>query len=1155
MSLLAPTALAAADHGTPGELISNGSASFTDTWDRMLERDRSDPASLPSPMPPRLTDYIVNTGFDGINLQDQYAISSWATPPGPSGAIGPNHFVEVTNGSVAIYARNGARLSHVALHSFFTVAGTPFPRNGTTYARVLYDTRSSRWFASCLELGDPVHTENEIILAVSRTLDPTGTWDKYVIYAGVPSSGGPTFWTYYANLGVDDNGVYFGVGIDPSSGDKFAKIVATPKANLIAPSPSLGTVYQWSGITDMWMIQPAHNVDGSSYGGAWFVGCSMAVWANIEYRTLIWPGGPPLLSATSELATAVYYSLANVLANQIGDPFDDPSIRVGDDRLQTAVVRNSHLWTCRTVGLSPDSYGNGTRSGCEWFEIEATTSAAAVVQSGRLCAYSGTFYNYFCPSLSANALGHAVMAFNWSSPGTCPGVWACRRDPADAAGTMSPMFAVKEGQGRYLGYYWGPCSATTVDPNDNVSFWTVHEYGTNIDEYIWGTWIGKIYVQPELLGNDSPASFIDVPSEYRFSINHSHWAAVGLKPQIGDHSLKASAHADMSSPYAASSQPGTAIDFVTANGCIWGNDTHYVQVHGGSNPDTHTIEAESEAADLVLGSTVTGKRLAASEILDLYQASLTAGTKYTVVVDLLNGTANAGVFVYPPSILGGGRGAASWSAYSAPAGMDETLTFTPTQSGIHGIVVTNHNTGFSDYKLAIGPTPANDECDSAVTIASLPYTVAQDTRFATTAWNDPSLACGSATIPKQAHSVWYKVTPSQSKLMTADTFASDYNTVLAVHTGSCGSFATIACNDDSVGTTSQVSWSATAGTTYYVEIAAFGGEFSGNLNLHVKYVPTPTNDQCSGAIQLSDPDDAQTVDTTGATTTGDPTPSCGPIYNSVWYKIRPMTTGVVVVSTRGTPFDTIVAAYSGVCGTLSEFWCNNDAIGSGGTYSALAFGVRAGRTYYIQVGGASAGAAGALSLQCHAGPTNSTVGAVKNAAPGSRVAICDEPISAVFPGRTYVEEYNRSSGVAVEQTGLAPGTVVTVIGIVGVDPSGNVVVTGGGMAGTSSGSAVAPVGMCIRQVGGSSFGNQLGVTNGSGLNNIGLLVRAWGRVASVDPETSSYWIDDGSGGIRVTDAQAIPVVGHYRAVTGIPWLSSPAGTAVLLEVSAQVVPE
>ena len=55
--------------------------------------------------------------------------------------------------------------------------------------------------------------------------------------------------------------------------------------------------------------------------------------------------------------------------------------------------------------------------------------------------------------------------------------------------------------------------------------------------------------------------------------------------------------------------------------------------------------------------------------------------------------------------------------------------------------------------------------------------------------------------------------------------------------------------------------------------------------------------------------------------------------------------------------------------------------------------------------------------------------------------------------------------------------------------------------------------------------------------------------------TSSYWIDDGSGGIRVTDAQAIPVVGHYRAVTGIPWLSSPAGTAVLLEVSAQVVPE
>src|SRR5438034_7459322 len=168
----------------------------------------------------------VSTNFIALNRNDVGA----KVPPDTMGAIGPSHFVEVINGGVAIYNRAGVRLSLVTLDSFFTVTVGPttYPRNGTLDPRVLYDRRSGRFFASALEFG-PVaagkHSQNGIILAVSRTSDPTGVWDKYYIDVGESVS-----FTDEQTLGTDDNGIYLGMHIFVNDGsDDFAKIAATGK--------------------------------------------------------------------------------------------------------------------------------------------------------------------------------------------------------------------------------------------------------------------------------------------------------------------------------------------------------------------------------------------------------------------------------------------------------------------------------------------------------------------------------------------------------------------------------------------------------------------------------------------------------------------------------------------------------------------------------------------------------------------------------------------------------------------------------------------------------------------------------------------------------------------------------------------------------------
>lgn len=120
-------------------------------------------------------------------------------------------------------------------------------------------------------------------------------------------------------------------------------------------------------------------------------------------------------------------------------------------------------------------------------------------------------------------------------------------------------------------------------------------------------------------------------------------------------------------------------------------------------------------------------------------------------------------------------------------------------------------------------------------------------------------------------------------------------------------------------------------------------------------------------------------------------------------------------------------------------------------------------------------------------------------------------------GSFFVESQDRTKGIRVGKLGTETyyaGSNAVIGGTITTDSNGErqLVPT---QISTSPGNPVAPLAMTNKAVGGASSGMQVGVTDGVGLNNIGLYVRVCGRPALAE-SASAFLIDDGSGpGVRV----------------------------------------
>jgi hypothetical protein len=248
-----------------------------------------------------------------------------------------------------------------------------------------------------------------------------------------------------------------------------------------------------------------------------------------------------------------------------------------------------------------------------------------------------------------------------------------------------------------------------------------------------------------------------------------------------------------------------------------------------------------------------------------------------------------------------------------------------------------------------------DECETPL-IAS-DGANAGDTTDNTGAVNDSS--CGGAG---DVVDEWWCYTATCTGLAIADTCGSGFDTTLTVHAG-CG-FAELACNDDTCGLQSEISWNTTAGNQYFIRVSGFGGA-TGAYTLNVACQgagggpcpPAGDGNECDAPILVSEGTFAGDLgDNTGSTGNDS---SCGGTDDTIdeWYCYSPTCDGLATVTTclPGTQFDTTLAAYSS-CGGL-EIVCNDDTAGALATCSlsglnrksTISFAVTAGVNYLVRV--------------------------------------------------------------------------------------------------------------------------------------------------------------------------------------------------------------
>lgn len=136
--------------------------------------------------------------------------------------------------------------------------------------------------------------------------------------------------------------------------------------------------------------------------------------------------------------------------------------------------------------------------------------------------------------------------------------------------------------------------------------------------------------------------------------------------------------------------------------------------------------------------------------------------------------------------------------------------------------------------VAQAVAPDNDDFDSATAVATVPFAHASSTVEATAGDDDPLSQCNG-----MGNSIWYAFTAPADMYVRADTFGSNFDTVLDVYTGQRGSLEWIACNDDSQGTHSSVAFQASAGRTYYVLVRSFNGVSGGDVTFNLQEAAPP----------------------------------------------------------------------------------------------------------------------------------------------------------------------------------------------------------------------------------------------------------------------------------------------------------------------------
>ncbi len=410
------------------------------------------------------------TRTTGLNINGPVSI---LLPPDPCGDVGLNHYMQALNVYYVIYDKAGNVLAGPTVLDliFGSVTGAGCHSGDPI---ILYDEQADRWVV--IELGICYSNNKYVLVAVSETADPTGSYHRYSFdMDDVPD---------YVKVGVWRDGYYMATN---TGGATFHDIYVMERSVMLAggTSPKLvGFDNPWRPTSvDGFMCVPPVDNDGAfapagspglfiAFNDDAVGGGSDQLW--IYQLTVNWttPASSTFIRA-QQLNVTAFDSNFGTSWNNIAQPGTTQELDgVPQVIMNAPQYRNfgtyQTLVCCHTVDVD-----NTDHAGVRWYELRRTTGAWSVRQQG---TYAPDAHSRWMASIRLNNHNEIGLGYSISSTTVYPGIRYCGQDAIEytkASGLMN-IAETTIATGAYSQAdknRWGDYTSINVDPADERVFW------------------------------------------------------------------------------------------------------------------------------------------------------------------------------------------------------------------------------------------------------------------------------------------------------------------------------------------------------------------------------------------------------------------------------------------------------------------------------------------------------------------------------------------------------------------------------------------------------------------------------------------------------------------------------------------------------------
>ncbi len=462
-------------------------------------------------------------GFPGISSDEQAPmLLEPVIPPDTNGAVGPNHYVQIVNLTLAVYAKDGTRLAGPILNNALwanLAPGSACREDNDGDPVVVYDRLADRWLISQLALPNFPAGPFFQCVAVSIGSDPAGAYHLYEYQVSADKLND------YPKLAVWPDGYYMSANQFANCRFEFFGLIITcdwagpvaivfERAQMLVGDPTARMIKFEVPPTNMGGLLPSHlsgfdpldplatvpsagtpndfiQVDD----GAWFrpeVADRLQVWPfHVDWATpanSTFGVNPPGSDTSIILPVAAFDSNLCDYNPCVPQPVDPiwgmaPLDALSDRLLSPLNYRRfpgyEAIVTNHTVDVGSD------RAGVRWYELRRTTGDWFVYQQGTYAPADSE--NRWMGSIAMDGAGNIALGYSVSSLSTFPSIRSAGRRPCDPPGQLGTEVRIVDGGGTQLDSLgrWGDYSAMSVDPTDDRTFWYTQEYYASSD-FFWG---------------------------------------------------------------------------------------------------------------------------------------------------------------------------------------------------------------------------------------------------------------------------------------------------------------------------------------------------------------------------------------------------------------------------------------------------------------------------------------------------------------------------------------------------------------------------------------------------------------------------------------------------------------------------------------------